>query len=144
VRVNPILDQIISSYDEPIDLKFWQSMYKYYKSNRSGEVDGLNGWITNFIPYIDEHPRTNWLDTLKENQLPTGIEEFRFTWQFLQEKRHMVLAAGFMLASVTDDFLIEPKLNWYLIQDPGEARLKEIQDSIATVKKQQRERFFGP
>ena len=55
-----ILDKIIGTYegtlkDEELK-KFWTHIFKYYYGGGSGVNPSIDGWIVNFIPYIDDKP----------------------------------------------------------------------------------------
>ena len=54
----------------PEDSKdFWNHIFKYYYGGGSGVNPSIDGWIVNFIPYIDDKP-SQWakrsFDTVKE------------------------------------------------------------------------------
>ena len=52
-----ILDKIIDTYtEENVDPKFWKYIFKYYPGGGSGVNPSMDGWIINFIPYIDDKP----------------------------------------------------------------------------------------
>ena len=55
-----ILDKIIGTYNgkntEAENKEFWTHIFKYYYGGGSGVNPSIDGWIVNFIPYIDKKP----------------------------------------------------------------------------------------
>ena len=55
-----ILDKIIATYDDKLQDEerkvFWKHIFKYYYGGGSGVNPSIDGWIVNFIPYINNKP----------------------------------------------------------------------------------------
>lgn len=49
-----IIDKIIDSYEGNVDKKFWKCIFKYYSGGGSGVNPSVDGWIINFIPYLND------------------------------------------------------------------------------------------
>ena len=50
----PIIDKIIAAaVDGEVDSDFWNSVYKIACPDDSGAVLRINGWMSNFFPYLD-------------------------------------------------------------------------------------------
>ena len=49
-----VIDKIIDSYEGRVDKKFWKYIFKYYYGGGSGVNPSVDGWIINFIPYLDD------------------------------------------------------------------------------------------
>ncbi|MBN2727893.1 MAG: DUF4419 domain-containing protein [Bacteroidales bacterium] len=105
--LEPVLSQFVNVYDNKIDHKFWNGIYKYHESNRSGEVNGVNGWITAFFPYIDNVKRKEWNKTIEENKFPYGFSEFEIKWNNIGDNRTLFMRTGFIgiQASKKDNLL---------------------------------------
>jgi len=61
-----ILDKFINAYKGEVDEDFWKHIYKYYSGN-SGESPSINGWILNFVPYVEGERSPFALRSLKES-----------------------------------------------------------------------------
>ena len=52
-KLLPIIDKMVSAaVDGEEDPHFWDSIYKIVSIGGSGAVNKVNGWITNFFPYL--------------------------------------------------------------------------------------------
>jgi len=52
-----IIDKIIETYNGTNNNpEFWKFIFKYYYAGGSGVNPSIDGWIVNFIPYIDNKP----------------------------------------------------------------------------------------
>ncbi len=96
IELVPVLNQFVNIYDNKVDHSFWNGIYKYHESNRSGEVNGVNGWITVLFPYIDNMKRNDWKKVIKENKIPYGFSEFEIQWNNIGEKRTLYMRTGFI------------------------------------------------
>ena len=49
-----IIDKIIESYKGNVDKDFWKYIFKHYIGAGSGVNPSVDGWIINFIPYLND------------------------------------------------------------------------------------------
>ena len=48
---------MVETYDgTDKNAEFWKFIFKYYYGGGSGVNPSIDGWIVNFIPYIDDKP----------------------------------------------------------------------------------------
>ena len=53
-KLLPITDKLIKvAVDGEKDPDFWDSIFSIVKKNFCGQKPRINGWITNFFPYVD-------------------------------------------------------------------------------------------
>ena len=53
-KLLPILEKFLKAYDGEIDESFWNCCYKVHQKNMSGATKNVNGWISNFFPYLEK------------------------------------------------------------------------------------------
>lgn len=125
--VHPILDRIVRNVEGKDDPELWKNFYK-----RSGGSGGpyINGWITSLVPYIKNY-RSNgivnikntfydWEDEwrlgrLKNDNLPIGLCQTPFTWNYFAEIFDMEFVAGF-IGTTQNGFVLRPKIGWAIKQ----------------------------
>lgn len=116
-QVSPNIDKIIAIYDGERDLEFWGGMYKIHEPQHSGDVEGINGWVSDFIPYIGTKKRMNWTKAVPYSNLPKGALVFKFLWNDRGVDRKMELFNGFIGAYQKDASKpIIPQVGWILIE----------------------------
>ena len=56
------MDKFIKAVDGEADPDFWNAAAKIASTGDSDSAPGLNGWIGNFFPYLDEQENTELRD----------------------------------------------------------------------------------
>lgn len=127
-QVNPILDEFINVYKKKANLEFWRGIYKYIPPGHySGAVPGINGWVTQFFPYIKKrvgYPntqevlkrRTEWTTLLQFEDFTVGRSSVPVIWHYTSVTKYLSLSTGF----------------WGIYQDPKTKILKTIRGYALT------------
>ena len=134
--ITPVLDQIIKAFDGEKDNVFWNSIYKSFTDESSGETTYINGWLINFFPYMKKYDdslvknthlrnlRDIMADHLKDtegefgmemHEFPSGVGQTDFIWSYLGKPIDMVFVGGFGGVTVSDGFL-ESVIAWGVAQ----------------------------
>lgn len=142
--LSPILDQFTLASQGDVDLKFWQSIYKY---NSVSGGDRINGWITAFFPYVNPflggHPTIPSLTLLGNDQeeiegllypskeperdtpgfssasFTSGLSKASFRWNYHDQFLDMEFLSGFV--GVAQDQLtltLRPEIGWAVRKGP--------------------------
>lgn len=125
IELNPVLDQFVNAFNSKIDVAFWNGIYKYHESKRSGEVNGVNGWITKFFPYVDSVQRIEWKKPIKENKIPSGISEFEIKWININEIRTLYMRTGFVGIQASKKENILKSTRGYILLDVTDLKNKQ-------------------
>lgn len=117
----PVIDEFIKAYDGDVNMRFWKSIYKFYETKNSGEVDGINGWITKFVPYVNHKQRTDWTDTLCASDFTGGLTNFYFNWNYYGKVKHMRLMSGLIGSTQNKTSKeITPRMGWIIFEESRE------------------------
>lgn len=121
----PVLQTIAETADgAQLDEKFWRSIYKY--NNGSGGPY-VNGWMTAFFAYIQDHDGPaikqsfDWRRTLdgwggyQTNAFPSHVTKVPFVWDYMGNKINMAFAAGVTGVDYDDSFL-NPRLGFAVVE----------------------------
>merc|ERR1719386_201458 len=133
----PILNKILKTYTgEEVDKIFWYTIYKQWSTHGSGASTYVNGWITSFFPYIDNHRRRQFssLDQLREDasempsrsrrldgtldhmDVPNSISTTPFIWEYHGSEIPMNIYGGFAGCEMDGEY-IRPVLAWAVGKD---------------------------
>lgn len=113
VELLPVLDEFVNVFDGNINKEFWKGIYKYHNAMESGAIDGLNGWVTKFMPYINDRKRVDWNAIIRLDEIPSSSFKFEFTWNNQGQEKDLVIISGIM--GVKQDSLsmtLKPKMGW--------------------------------
>lgn len=106
-KLAPILDKFIQVYDLPIDLNFWNQIYKVHGGSGGPYI---SGWIITFFPYIEKNLNNyyvwnkSWLDAYDEpmfgglvtSNFPITMTRVDFKWKYYAEEYDMLFIGGFV------------------------------------------------
>jgi len=126
--IEPLITNILKTYkEEEVNSLFWECIYKHYSGSGSGTVDTVDGWIVNFFPYNgkSKNDKLVKLETLykrsksppkiktfcngpgmDESDVPNGIAQTPFIWEYLGENIPMEFHSGFIGAEIEEDSII--------------------------------------
>ncbi|BBM86595.1 DUF4419 domain-containing protein [Candidatus Uabimicrobium amorphum] len=108
--MTPVLQKLLDTANGKIDRHFWKNIYK--KNNASGGCD-INGWIIKFFPDVFSYRH------IKINDVPSGISQVNFIWQYEDQKLNMTFLSGFLGVEVKDKLLC-PHIGWAVIHESSE------------------------
>lgn len=145
-ELKPIIRECIQVYDQKIDKKFWQRIYKDYTEYNAFYI---SGWIIKFFPYTvqtemvensgseDEMPMTTkvylknefiygddyLLSTLSSDNFPSGLAEIEVVWNnyFNGTRQKVQVYGGFMGIKQYKDLSLEPMISWAVCKPSAEA-----------------------
>lgn len=145
-EIKPIIRECINAYDQKINKKFWQSIYKDYTEYNAFYI---SGWIIKFFPYTvqtemlensgseDERSMTTkvyhknefmygddyLLSTLSTDNLPSGLAEIEVVWNnyFDNTRQKVQVYGGFMGIKQYEDLSLEPLITWAVCKPSAEA-----------------------
>jgi len=145
--VEPVIDEIINTYQGKVDKKFWYTIYKEWSTYGSGATDYVTGWVTHFFPYLQKKKRTKFW-TLQELQggreqycrntrasitsVPNGVTQTPFTWYYYQEEFSMNIYGGFAGCEMDGDY-VRPVLAW-AVGDDADASVRKFVKKTAPIK----------
>lgn len=130
-NIIPILDKIVRNAEGKDDPYLWSNIYK-----QTGGSGGpfISGWITQFLPYLEctearmlvsnkylGKDMSNGWGGLTNYDLPSGISNFPFIWEYYDQKINMEFVAGF--AGVTQNKstkAVRPKIAWAVCEVWGD------------------------
>lgn len=108
-RLEPVLSELVAASGGSADLEFWSEFVK--KVNQSGN-DVVSGHILGMIPYYGSDVvcplKTN---SLSSSQLPSGLTQTPFEWEYLGTKIPMGFVGGFVGFSFCGSN-IRPQMAW--------------------------------
>lgn len=123
----PVLSNVRDSIDGKSDENFWNSMFSY-RGGSGG--DSISGWLGVFIPYIFSynkkleqreeftycHYKTEALiyDQINFGELPTGICQTDFIWEYYGKEISMKLLGGLVGASIDNDLILKPEFGYMI------------------------------
>ena len=128
--VDIILDQFIAASKGDINVKFWESIYKWEGGSGSEYV---NGWICSLFPYANNingysqnkifTSNGNQIKTIfdtapkflsmTDDEFPNGISKVPFIWEYFNEEIRMTFEAGFIGVAYDDEnACVRPSLGW--------------------------------
>merc|ERR1719499_2298513 len=143
--LSPILNNLTRAANkQPVDEGFWNVIYKACEPRMSGQHATIDGWVTNFFPYINGEPRGTPFRSLKEmlekktepdrhyfrkrpdgipqTAVPSGITKTPFIWEYLGDEIKMTFYGGFVGAKMDDDNeYISPVIGWAVGEEVSEA-----------------------
>jgi hypothetical protein len=129
-RLLPILDRVARNAAGKEDAALWESIYKQVDAS-GGPY--LNGWITDFFPYVgcDEPKDRNrafrqepipdnsrifeaaFGSRITTEQLPSSLSKVPFVWKYLDEEFRMEFLAGFVgFTQEAETLRLRPKIGW--------------------------------
>ena len=123
--INKIVDYVV---DGDMDLKFWNSFYKWRGAHGSGGPM-VSGWIINLFPYLyashiglypNLHASLPWnkRKQVLDGQFPIGICSVPFIWDYFGHKFNMKFIAGFIAISQPMLNYLKPHQGWAVVQQP--------------------------
>lgn len=140
-HVHPIFDRIAQNVAGADDPELWENFFKL-QGGSGGPF--INGWINVLLPYIKtyqtngEAKATNkyvesWKDGrgwggLTHDQLPLGLCQTPFNWEYFDQKFQMEFVAGFCGATQEEGLALRPKIGW-AIRDKGAKRAERPERS---------------
>ena len=70
-KLNPVIQKIIDTKNGKVDKQFWMNMVKYHTLTKYGLINGIDGWLLKFYPYlISEKPTI-----VKKSKNKGGIDD---------------------------------------------------------------------
>lgn len=134
-RLLPTLERIALNAAGADDATIWKNIYK---NNEHSGGPYIDGWITDFFPNLPNYPTDSDEDSSEPlfpmerwgivvDQLPGGLNEVPFIWNYFGELFHMRFVAGFI--GFTQDeasFAVRPKIGWAVCEKlQGESLMDE-------------------
>jgi hypothetical protein len=132
--LDPVLENIVKTYrGQPVNEKFWYTIYKRWSTGGSGASTYVTGWITHFFPYLNKRKRSGF-STLEElyqdaakakrdgwgrsslasidiYDVPNGVSSTPFTWDYNGVEIYMKIYGGFAGCEMDGEF-VRPVLAW--------------------------------
>jgi len=147
--IEPVIDEIIKTYQGKVDKKFWYTIYKEWSTYGSGATDYVTGWITHFFPYIKKERRqkfwtlaelqqgrekfaTNTWASLTEGGIPNGVTQTPFVWEYFGMEHGMNIYGGFAGCEMDGDY-VRPVLAWAVGED-SDAMLRNFVHKTSPIK----------
>jgi hypothetical protein len=132
-HVHPVFDRIARNVAGADDPELWVDFFKL-----GGGSGGpfVNGWINVLLPYLKNYKTKEcsvrnamiekWdsgyvFGGLTNDQLPLGLCQTPFKWEYYEEEFEMEFVAGFVGSTQEDDLALRPKIGW-AIRDQGAKR----------------------
>jgi len=120
----PVINNIVDTgINRKPDLSFWKNFAKI--DDESGGPF-CSGWINTFYPYLvdgDKYIKNKFMDYtknnffcgLKDNQIPQGISNVPFVWDYCEILHSMSFYGGFISTKVNEEKnTVEPELGWII------------------------------
>jgi len=152
--IEPCVVNMVATYqDQEVDPLFWESIYKHYDIRSSGAVPTIDGWITNFFPYINKKKNPGiTLNALYERaqksegdghrwsspgihnkKFPSGVSKTPFIWVYCGDRMPYQFCGGFIGAEIDSEGFVRPVQFWGVGAateevDPNEARRKKFEN----------------
>jgi len=148
--LDPVLENILKTYrGQPVNEKFWYTIYKRWSTGGSGATSYVTGWITHFFPYLEKRKRTKFstleelyqdaaktkpntwghygscrLQSIDIYDVPNGVASTPFTWDYNGALFDMQFYGGFAACEMDGEF-IRPVLAWAVGQS-DDAKTKSL------------------
>lgn len=119
-QMKPIIDKIIETSQNNIDVTFWQNMIKTNNIGSGGP--GYDGWFRAFFPYFinykKEYYKQNFSAKLVfSTEIPTGLSSVPFKWNYLGTIYEMTFYAGFLGMAVDENGIVKPDIHWAIVEN---------------------------
>jgi len=164
-RLNPVLDNIIKSFDGIIDKSFWNSLYKHEDHGSGGPH--ITGWINELFPYVQDSKKNIIQSSTMVDHAYRGkkyglskdhstshylssVVQVPFIWDYYQTEIPMDFTVGHLGHTQLEDGSLKIVMGWGILNRPAvkvdkqkleeERKEKEWKEYSAKMRKENEER----
>jgi len=141
-HLEPVIDEIINTYQGKVNKKFWYTIYKEWRTYGSGATGYVTGWITHFFPYVRSRKRSEFCTltelasgnetrrkSVEDDDVPNGVTNTPFIWDFHGIEIPMNIYGGFAGCEI-DGGYVRPVLAWGVGEKPEEVRQNFVKKTM--------------
>ncbi|RHZ58298.1 hypothetical protein Glove_374g16 [Diversispora epigaea] len=134
-RLEPVINQFVSTYKGDVDEKFWSMTVFNVPYGSGGQKNHYwNGWIGALFPY-DNSGNKIMKNEIDPDEVPSGLVHVPFEVILNNISSKLNFVAGFFGArqdKVNEEYVVSPVIGWYVV-DKSENWL-HLQEKVAKIR----------